>query len=161
MRPAIVLALRQDHIVDVAIGEHYVQLLMQLYKSRYQDIFLKLVYSDANIVICALLGMESGTIGFIRLSPVRHTSSCRYYELCVRDRVRMQQVTNVACQRSGITLCYGRVTSQNQKTAGDLARQIDEVNMAYPNVSKLFKGVVSGLNFNRKGFQALLDTLTR
>lgn len=49
---------------------------------------------------------------------------------------------------------YARVSSSHQKE--DLDRQIEDLKQAYPN-HRIIYDVASGLNFSRKGLQALLD----
>jgi len=49
---------------------------------------------------------------------------------------------------------YARVSSAKQK--GDLARQIDDLKKAYPD-HDVIHDVASGVNFKRKGLQALLE----
>jgi len=51
-------------------------------------------------------------------------------------------------------ICYARVSSSHQKQ--DLARQIADLTTAFPN-HKLISDVGSGLNFERKGFKAILE----
>lgn len=51
---------------------------------------------------------------------------------------------------------YARVSSQKQKEAGDLQRQIDTLQRAYPSY-QVFQDVGSGLNFKRPGLSALLE----
>lgn len=53
-------------------------------------------------------------------------------------------------------IIYARVSSAKQKTSGDLARQIEALQDAYPG-HEVVSDVGSGLNFRRKGFLAILD----
>ena len=51
---------------------------------------------------------------------------------------------------------YARVSSSHQKEAGDLKRQIEDLQESYPEYN-VIKDVGSGLNFKRPGLQALLE----
>ena len=51
---------------------------------------------------------------------------------------------------------YARVSSSHQKEAGDLKRQIEDLQESYPDYN-VIKDVGSGLNFKRPGLQALLE----
>lgn len=51
-------------------------------------------------------------------------------------------------------VCYARVSSRNQKD--DLNSQIEHLKTRYPK-HELIEDIGSGLNFKRKGFNALLD----
>ena len=83
------------------------------------------------------------------------TGARRYCGICVRLRVGLgEDSTGLS---PGVTLCYARVSSQKQKKTGDLARQVEELRLAFPSTEKLYQDVGSGLNFRRKGFQALLE----
>jgi predicted site-specific integrase-resolvase len=53
-------------------------------------------------------------------------------------------------------ICYARVSSAGQKE--DLNRQIQYFKLNYPN-HRIISDIGSGLNFKRKGFQALLELL--
>ena len=55
-----------------------------------------------------------------------------------------------------ISYIYARVSSSKQKTAGDLTRQIEAMQQAYPN-HQVIKDVASGLNYKRKGLQTILE----
>src|SRR3989338_5563584 len=59
--------------------------------------------------------------------------------------------------RRRLVVLYARVSSQKQKEAGDLQRQIDLLKHEFPNHDKLFVDVASGLNFKLKGLLSLLD----
>ena len=52
------------------------------------------------------------------------------------------------------TICYCRVSSPKQKT--DLLRQVEYVTSKYPH-GEVIKDVGSGINFKRKGLNALLE----
>ena len=51
---------------------------------------------------------------------------------------------------------YARVSSSHQKEAGDLKRQVEDLQESYPEYN-VIKDVGSGLNFKRPGLQALLE----
>lgn len=53
---------------------------------------------------------------------------------------------------------YARVSSSHQKE--DLKRQIDDLQKEYPS-HRVISDIGSGLNFHRKGLQALLDSVFR
>ena len=53
-------------------------------------------------------------------------------------------------------ICYARVSSSHQKE--DLERQIQYLKEKYPH-HKIIKDIGSGLNWNRKGFQTLLEQI--
>jgi predicted site-specific integrase-resolvase len=52
------------------------------------------------------------------------------------------------------TVCYARVSSNHQKE--DLERQIIVLKSKYPN-AKIIKDIGSGLNWNRQGFNSILE----
>jgi predicted site-specific integrase-resolvase len=56
---------------------------------------------------------------------------------------------------------YARVSSQKQKDAGDLERQIQVLKQEYPSADKVITDIASGLNFKRKGLLALLDLIEK
>ncbi len=56
-------------------------------------------------------------------------------------------------------IIYARVSSPAQKQAGDLQRQIDQLQLHYPSY-RLIQDVGSGLNFKRKGLLTLLDLVS-
>lgn len=60
--------------------------------------------------------------------------------------------------RTGII--YARVSSQKQKAAGDLQRQIDSITQRYPH-HEVISDVGSGINYQRSGFISLLDRVQR
>lgn len=60
--------------------------------------------------------------------------------------------TKEAPSRGGVI--YARVSSDHQR--GDLERQIDDLKSKYPG-HKVYRDIGSGLNFKRKGLQALLE----
>jgi len=53
-------------------------------------------------------------------------------------------------------ICYARVSSNHQKQ--DLERQVQYLQETYPN-HKIVKDIGSGLNWNRKGLQTVLEQL--
>ena len=55
-------------------------------------------------------------------------------------------------------ICYCRVSSTKQRD--DLTRQVEFMRQQYPN-AEIVKDIGSGLNFKRKGLQALLVRLMR
>ena len=55
------------------------------------------------------------------------------------------------------TICYARVSSDHQKE--DLGRQIKLLQDSYPE-SEIIKDIGSGLNFKRKGLEALLEQIS-
>jgi len=56
-----------------------------------------------------------------------------------------------------LTILYARVSSQKQKEAGDLERQITVLKKHCPDHDKLIVDIASGLNFKRKGLLSILD----
>lgn len=54
------------------------------------------------------------------------------------------------------SICYCRVSSQKQRD--DLQRQIERMQSIYPE-AEIIKDIGSGLNFKRKGLQAILERL--
>lgn len=57
---------------------------------------------------------------------------------------------------SAQSICYCRVSSQKQRD--DLQRQIERMQSIYPE-AEIIKDIGSGLNFKRKGLQAILERL--
>ena len=53
-------------------------------------------------------------------------------------------------------IIYARVSSQQQRAAGDLHRQLDDLKCRYPTYD-VITDVGSGLNFRRPGLQRLLE----
>ncbi|MEA5582601.1 IS607 family transposase [Nodularia harveyana UHCC-0300] len=73
-----------------------------------------------------------------------------------------QRLFNVESYLRGATrasiICYCRVSSTKQRD--DLGRQIAYIQSLYPD-AEIIKDIGSGINFKRKGLQALLDRLMR
>ena len=73
-----------------------------------------------------------------------------------------QRLFNVESYLRGATrtsfVCYCRVSSTKQRD--DLGRQIAYMQSLYPD-AEIIKDIGSGINFKRKGLQALLDRLMR
>jgi putative resolvase len=61
-----------------------------------------------------------------------------------------------APEKKTVCVLYARVSSPQQKAAGDLQRQIEDMQEAYPT-HEVISDVGSGLNFKRPGFKALLE----
>ncbi|WP_017747946.1 IS607 family transposase [Scytonema hofmannii] len=96
-----------------------------------------------------------------------HPNTLRKYA----DEGKIKSIKNSAGQRlydvesytkgdsTGITtICYCRVSSSKQRD--DLDRQVAYMQSLYPN-AEFIRDVGSGINFKRKGLQALLDRLLR
>lgn len=58
-------------------------------------------------------------------------------------------------ETKGRRICYCRVSTKEQKK--DLERQVEFFRINYPD-HEIIKDIGSGINFNRKGFQAILDS---
>lgn len=73
-----------------------------------------------------------------------------------------QRLYDVESYQRGATraaiVCYCRVSSTKQRD--DLARQVEFMRQQYPD-AEIIKDIGSGLNFKRKGLQALLVRLMR
>ena len=73
-----------------------------------------------------------------------------------------QRLYDVESYQRGATraaiVCYCRVSSAKQRD--DLARQVEFMRQQYPD-AEIIKDIGSGLNFKRKGLQALLVRLMR
>lgn len=80
-------------------------------------------------------------------------SLCQLVGLPDISTVSPCQSSNAAGKES---IIYARVSSAHQKEAGDLQRQIDDMQQAYPSHT-VIADVGSGLNFQRKGLQTLLE----
>lgn len=66
----------------------------------------------------------------------------------------------VACQpqqRAKQRILYVRVSSAKQQQAGDLDRQLQMLQEAYPQHDAVIRDVGSGVNFKRKGLHTLLE----
>jgi putative resolvase len=86
------------------------------------------------------------------------------------DEGKIKSIKNEAGQRlydvesyqrgaaGAATICYCRVSSTKQRD--DLARQVEFMRQQYPD-AEIIKDIGSGLNFKRKGLQALLVRLMR
>ncbi|MEZ5672088.1 MAG: IS607 family transposase [Thiotrichaceae bacterium] len=68
--------------------------------------------------------------------------------------IRLYDLSSLNPDRSKII--YARVSSRNQKD--DLNSQIEHLKIRYPN-HELIEDIGSGLNFKRKGFNALLERI--
>lgn len=72
---------------------------------------------------------------------------------------RLYDVESYQCGATRTTIvCYCRVSSAKQRD--DLARQAEFMRQQYPD-AEIIKDIGSGLNFKRKGLQALLVRLMR
>ena len=65
-------------------------------------------------------------------------------------------VTITAQSEAKISIIYARVSSRAQETSGDLQRQVQDLQAAYPQ-HQVITDVASGLNFKRRGLQTLLE----
>lgn len=95
-----------------------------------------------------------------------HPNTLRRYA----DANRIPTIRNAGGQRlfdvasylrssvAATVVCYCRVSSHKQRD--DLERQVERLSGIYPG-SEVIKDIGSGLNFKRKGFQALLGRLVR
>ncbi|MGB3267680.1 MAG: IS607 family transposase [Microcoleus sp.] len=95
-----------------------------------------------------------------------HPNTLRKYA----DEGKIKSIKNEAGQRlydvesyqrgaiATTTICYCRVSSAKQRD--DLARQVEFMRERYP-AAEIFQDIGSGLNFKRKGLQALLVRLMR
>jgi len=95
-----------------------------------------------------------------------HPNTLRRYA----DEGKIKSIKNAAGQRlydvesfqrgsvSPAVICYCRVSSAKQKD--DLARQLEFMRERYPG-AEIVQDIGSGLNFKRKGLQALLVRLMR
>jgi predicted site-specific integrase-resolvase len=69
-------------------------------------------------------------------------------------RYLLEDILQKSNKSSQISVCYCRVSSHGQKE--DLQRQVDYFRQEYPN-HEIVKDIGSGINFKRKGFNALLE----
>lgn len=69
---------------------------------------------------------------------------------------RLFEIDEYLHKKSGTieTICYCRISSPKQKD--DLERQVEYMRERYPN-SEIIKDIGSGLNFKRKGLNAILE----
>lgn len=97
-------------------------------------------------------GVSAGALrtwaSFGRLEHIRMPGGKRMYDV---DGVKAILGQRLASTRT--SYIYARVSSRKQQ--GDLARQIEDLQKAYPGYT-LIKDVASGGNFRRKGLQTLL-----
>jgi putative resolvase len=93
-----------------------------------------------------------------KVSVIRHPEGKRKRLYLLSDIEQRMGVPDVPEAKVGgrIQAIYARVSSAKQ--AGDLERQIADLRTQYPN-HKLYSDIASGLNFNRKGFQTLLEQI--
>jgi len=84
------------------------------------------------------------------------TSGHRYHEQDLRTYLGAED-ERPSDEVARIVVIYARVSSQKQKDAGDLQRQIDMLKEKCPDHQKVIVDVASGLNFKRKGLTSLLD----
>lgn len=69
---------------------------------------------------------------------------------------RMYDLSSFDCGKGKERIIYARVSSKGQKQ--DLEKQIQYLRTRYPN-HELIQDIGGGLNFSRKGFNALLDRI--
>lgn len=93
---------------------------------------------------------DAGKIQFIRLHG--NNGERRYKIKDVYRHMGVDTTTNDTPKQS---IIYTRVSSAKQKE--DLIRQRDELIECYPRHDKVITDVGSGVNFNRKGLQTLLE----
>lgn len=65
-------------------------------------------------------------------------------------------VTNITQPEAKIGIIYARVSSQALEVSGDLHRQVQDLQAAYPR-HQVITDVASGLNFKRRELQTLLE----
>lgn len=94
-----------------------------------------------------------GTLKCIRL-PGKQGKRLYHHQ----DLVRLLGIPSEEAESANrLNALYARVSSSKQKRNGDLQRQIELLQSAYPSSYRVFRDVASGLNFKRKGLQALLE----
>ena len=91
---------------------------------------------------------EAGHIRFLQFNG-KH-GKCVYLESDVAKHVGY-----TIKPKPKLRIIYARVSSAKQKE--DLERQRDDLISAYPEHDRVITDVGSGVNFNRKGLQAILD----
>ena len=91
---------------------------------------------------------EAGHIRFLQFNG--KTGKCVYLESDVA-----KHIGDTIKPRPKLRIIYARVSSAKQKE--DLGRQRDDLITAYPEYDRVITDVGSGVNFNRKGLQTLLD----
>lgn len=92
-----------------------------------------------------------------KLKSIKNAAGQRLYDIESYIRGFRERQPNGDSIRTA-TVCYCRVSSSKQRD--DLARQVAYMQSLYPE-SEIIKDIGSGLNFKRKGLQALLDRLLR
>ena len=90
---------------------------------------------------------EDGKIRCIKPSGVK-----RLYH--VEDIIRIFDIKEDKEIKQRVSVCYARVSSNHQKE--DLERQINLLTTKFPD-QKIYKDIGSGLNWNRSGFNSLLE----
>jgi predicted site-specific integrase-resolvase len=85
------------------------------------------------------------------------TSGHRYNEEDLKVHLKVPLASQETEGRHRLIVLYARVSSQKQKDAGDLQRQIDLLKHEFPNHDQLVVDVASGLDFKRRGLLSLLD----
>lgn len=105
--------------------------------------------------VCRTLGIDKrtlrkwsdeGGISFIELRGQRH------YDL---SSVKIHRAVSTDDEPSEpVDVIYGRVSTRKQKS--NLQRQLDQLTTKYPNAI-VYSDCASGLNFNRKGLQKILQ----
>lgn len=92
---------------------------------------------------------ESGKIRFIR---IRDGKGKRLYNVEDVEKILGNSKQSVARK----VVCYARVSSDHQKE--DLDRQIELLHKSYPE-AQIIHDIGSGLNYERKGFETLLEQI--
>lgn len=77
-----------------------------------------------------------------------------YSKAAIEQHLGVQQHGQQVQAKVGII--YARVSSRAQETSGDLQRQVQDLQTAYPSY-QVVTDVASGLNFKRTGLQTLLE----
>jgi putative resolvase len=86
-----------------------------------------------------------------KIKTIRTTGGHRLYE-----RESIAKLFGDQKEKTKRRVCYARVSSAKQKE--DLERQAEDLKKDYPN-HEIIKDVGSGVNFNRKGFKTLVDSI--
>ena len=87
-----------------------------------------------------------------KIKTLRTDGNHRLYE---RDSVA-KLFGNVSEKKERRRVCYARVSSAKQSE--DLERQVQDLQKEYPD-HELIKDIGSGVNFSRKGFKALVESI--
>lgn len=118
------------------------------------DVFIRPKDVRKQYAISASTLRHWATSGVIPALQYGNARKRLYSKAAIEQHLGVHQHNQQVQAKVGII--YARVSSRAQETSGDLQRQVQDLQTAYPGY-EVVTDVASGLNFKRRGLQTLLE----